>query len=275
MQPRNVLIYTVHKAASRFLTRLTNRVARQLQMEYHSIAADENFDAVFQQSWREFIQQGDKRGCFGPIRFGAAEPSVPEDLGRYSIIVHLRDPRDVLTSLFFSHVYSHGTRRFDPGEKAKQDIERAGIDAYVLSRAEHFKSRYDVFCTELLGREGVTFVKYEDMVINYDSWLKQFLAGFQDWAGPRRSAPQQPDAKPRPPTLDRLHRVFFKKFKDEFTVLDEDVHRHKRQILSGDHRRKLKPDTIELLNQEFCDILPQLGYVTHAPAGTGPNVAAA
>ncbi|WP_316788077.1 hypothetical protein [Thermoleptolyngbya oregonensis] len=34
---RPILIYTVHKAASMFLHRLTRQIARELEMEYFSI----------------------------------------------------------------------------------------------------------------------------------------------------------------------------------------------------------------------------------------------
>ncbi len=276
--PPNVLIYTVHKAASRFLTRLTNRVARRLRMDYHSIANDENFDAVFEQSWRDFIEEGDKRGCFGPIRLGAAEPSVPEDVSRFSVVAHLRDPRDVLTSLYFSHAYSHGPRRFDPGGEAKQHWEQMGIDAFVLERAQPYRKRYDVFCSQLMGRPNVIFVKYEELVTDYNRWLARFLDAFCEWARPlclawranNRSDTDQPI-----PTLARLQRVMFQKFQDEFVVADEDVHRHKRQIVPGDHRRKLKRETIDRLNEEFRDVLAHLEYPALGPAGPESDAAAA
>ena len=42
----------------------------------------------------------------------------------------------------------------------------------------------------------------------------------------------------------------------DFAVDVEDVMRHKRQVQPGDFRRKLKAETIDLLNLEFDDVIP-------------------
>jgi hypothetical protein len=63
-----------------------------------------------------------------------------------------------------------------------------------------------------------------------------------------------------PPSLEKLHAQLYNKHKDEFTVDQEDIYSNKRQVTPGDHRRKLKPETIEHLNQVFADILQALNY---------------
>lgn len=103
-----VLIYTVHKAASMFLHRLTLHTARALGAAYYSINDDQYHDHIKTASWKNFIENESGQGCFGPIRGGEAAPNIPDDLQYRSVLLHLRDPRDVLTSMFFSHVYSHG-----------------------------------------------------------------------------------------------------------------------------------------------------------------------
>ena len=41
----------------------------------------------------------------------------------------------------------------------------------------------------------------------------------------------------------------------------ENLMKHKRQVIPGDHRRKLKPETIATLNSDLADILDRYGYV--------------
>jgi hypothetical protein len=90
-----------------FLHRLTRQIARELDMEYFSInnKGGAGYQEVKELSWNGFIQkslsQAEKRACFGPIRSYEAMPSIPEGVEDYSIILHLRDPRDMLVSLFF------------------------------------------------------------------------------------------------------------------------------------------------------------------------------
>jgi hypothetical protein len=43
-------------------------------------------------------------------------------------------------------------------------------------------------------------------------------------------------------------------------VSSENAHAHKRQVVPGDHRRKLAPETIVQLNQQFGEILSLLQY---------------
>lgn len=78
-------------------------------------------------SWNGFIQkylsQAEKRACFGPIRLLEAMPSIPEGIEDFSVVLHLRDPRDVLVSSFFSNAFSHPVNPviFNPDEAARQE----------------------------------------------------------------------------------------------------------------------------------------------------------
>ncbi len=263
---KNVLVYTVHKAASSFLNRLTAKVTKFLRIDYHSINRH-NFEQIIETGWKHFIETGNKKGCIGPIRLRMEEPCVPDGLDRYSVVAHLRDPRDVLTSLFFSHTYSHNRGIFDLGDDVRKTWEADGIDRYVLDRAvngeENFRGRYDVFCSQLYGRENVLVLRYEDLVTDYLSWLTQFLSVFSEWAEDE-AAPGAGRTDRR--SLSAVHRRFYEKFQDEFTVSTEDIYRHKRQVTPGDHRRKLKPETVAELNAIFADVLQLLGYAAEQPS---------
>jgi hypothetical protein len=47
---------------------------------------------------------------------------------------------------------------------------------------------------------------------------------------------------------------------DKFKKKQEDQNTHIRKISSGDHKEKLKPETIEILNKKFGAILKRLEY---------------
>ena len=78
-----------------------------------------------------------RSGCFGPIR---ALVGVP-DLGSRKVLLHLRDPRDVLVSMFYSYCYTH------PGDVAgntgyRKEVADQGIDRFVLTKARETESTY-------------------------------------------------------------------------------------------------------------------------------------
>lgn len=261
---RKILIYTVHKSASMFLHKLTSEVTNTLNIDYYSINNDVDHNLIKSQSWKGFIENKTEIACFGPIRAGMIEPNIPSNIESYSILLHLRDPRDVLTSLFFSHTYSHSKRegRFNPSDETRKKWEDNGIDQFVIEKTPWYKQGYETLCTHILDRNNTVFIKYEDMVYNYKKWLDEFLSAFYLYNSST------------PINLNTInYQIFFPKFhkklthiklyykhKNDFRVKSEDIYKHRRQITPGDHKRKLSRETIEFLNQEFKNVLIALKY---------------
>jgi hypothetical protein len=256
---KSVLIYTVHKAASMFLHQLTAEVAEEPGIRYYSINNDRHFDAIKSESWKRFIENENRTGCFGPIRAGAAEPCIPDDLQSYRVVLHLRDPRDVLTSLFYSHVYSHARApgRFNPGNEQRKRWEREGIDRFVLEKAPATLDAYRELCAQLVGKGNVRFLKYETLVSDYSKWLDAYLSAFAHFDPPARKFLHVIRYST---TFSRLRDRLYRKHRREFSVSTENVRKHKRQITPGDHRRKLSARTIQQLDYLFRDVLETLEY---------------
>jgi len=243
-----------------FLHQLTNNLSKKIGFDYYSINKDEHHDQIKSLSWKTFIEEkSNKKSCFGPIRAGRAEPIIPKGIESYSIILHLRDPRDVLVSLFYSHTYNHPRRpgRFNPSEKQRYRWDEGGIDAFVIQKAPEFKKRYQSLTSNLFNEKNVVFIRYEDMVSDYGTWLKHFLSAFSHFSVPPKRILK---IFRRRTSLADIHQKYIKKHENNFNISSEDIYRHKRQITPGDHRRKLKEDTIERLTFEFGGILKLLNY---------------
>jgi hypothetical protein len=201
-------------------------------------------------------------GCFAPVRFYVDVPNIEQ----YDVLLHLRDPRDVLVSMFYSYCYIH------PGEIApntgyRKDVAESGIDAFVLGKASASSSayrgdygtgghvedlignlpqRYRAYIDHLLGKPNVTLLKYEEMVCSYQTWLESFSRPFQLQDGARVVAELSA----------RASELFPKRASDTMT--------HMRHITPGDHRTKLMPATIAALNEIFGDTLRALGYAQNS-----------
>jgi hypothetical protein len=302
----SVLIYTVHKAASTFLDRLTQQVAADLGVRHYSISDERYFDRIRTVSWKSFIEGANRGGCFGPIRGGAAEPCLPEDISPYRVILHLRDPRDVLTSMFFSHVYSHARRegRFNPSDDQRRAWEEEGIDAFVLKKAAMIRERYEILCAGLLGSVSTRAPQVSDggrmpeepaschapaeptlasppvnelckrdnvILVKYETLVTDFGMWLHDYLSAFARIAQGRRRLlgliPRRPHLGKLHEKYFELFRNEFATQGENIRQHKRQVTPGDHRRKLSAATIEELNREFADVLAVLDYQDHSCTG--------
>ena len=258
----SVLIYTVHKAASMFLHRLGRDLSRLMEFDFYSINNKDYYDVIKSSSWKSFIESHSGPTCFGPIRAGedVALPVFPDPIEQYSVVLHLRDPRDVLTSAYYSHAYSHKiTGRFKPSEEQREEWKEQGIDDFVINRIERVKNEYVDLSTRLLGRNNVVLLKYEDMVTDYGQWLKGFLSAFSEFK-PRENAGMRILLGKN--THEKIYNTLYKKHKNDFLPAKkvEDVHSHKRQVTPGDYSRKLKQSTIDTLNEKFSSILTSLEY---------------
>lgn len=184
---------------------------------------------------------------FGPFRNlhdGAG------DLGQFKVILLLRDPRDMLTSHYFSIAFSHYVPLGNPEEAGRllgwrAEAQSKSVDEHVLKIAPIFLERYQQYCDHLIGKPNVLLLRYEDMIENFERWLQSIL----DFTGWRVSQEHITRLKEQARNSGNQQADF-----------SEDIQKHRRQALPGDHRRKLKAETIEKLNEQYAHVLQCLDY---------------
>lgn len=163
------------------------------------------------------------------------------DLSRFKKILLIRDPRDILVSLYFSVLKSHIVTK---GEVAKQMLQerqaaaRLNIDEYVMKNMEYFIRRFRDY--RRLEDDRLKLYRYEDVVFKKYQWIQDILAFLELELGEK--------------TIQEIVESY-----DVFPM-HEDPALHIRQVTPGDYKQKLKPDTIEILNQQFKETLDHYGY---------------
>ncbi|MEQ9299462.1 MAG: sulfotransferase domain-containing protein [Cyclobacteriaceae bacterium] len=238
---KRIFIFTVHKAASMFLHKIASDLSDRAGLKHYSINNKKNsrywFDFENQELQNTDLWRG-KHGCFGPIRRLGEIP----DLDNSEVILHLRDPRDVLVSQYYSYVYSHPVIEgvFELTNKDRESLEQEGIDEFVLKRADKLERNYRNYLERFRNNDKCRIVKYEEMVIDFSAWLDPFCQVFD--LGEK----------------DKVELV--KTYEAEFTIEKEDAMNHKRNITPGDHKQKLKKGTIIHLNTVFTKLLDALEY---------------
>ncbi len=239
-QTKDVVVFTAHKAASMFVFSVLKQISEVANIQLFSPNLHNIPDGPYDIDQCKLISS--KENCIiGPLRHFCELTAW----NQRNIILHLRDPRDVLTSLYFSMAYSHKVNEdFKTTDDYRDKIVESGIDNYVLQNAERFVSLYNTYCNELLPKENVKFLKYEDMVSDFSTWIKEFMEMFEF------------------PGRDKLIAAYIKNNQRDqyFVVKEEDVNSHRRQVTPGDHKRKLSLETIDKLNQDFEPILQKLNY---------------
>jgi len=245
---QSILFFTVHKCASGYVGRILKRVAAEagilpIDLEaYFWIYGD-----ILRDIYKGEKISGDKykkQGYYyGPFRHWL--PSLRDTLDDYRVICMLRDPRDVLTSLYYSVAYN----QVDPGRKSggikgfrayRKETLGMTIDDFVLKEADGFLSRYKIYCKEFLKRDNVLFIRYEDMICDFKDWLERILnfLNIEISEGTKKAIIEKASG----------------------SVKKENKSRHRRKVTPGDHKEKLRSDTIKELNRKYGEILTELEY---------------
>lgn len=233
----SILFFTVHRCASTFLTSVFDQILpeRMIHINFDSYFSVVNNDKYKLYQSPEFLSDAfQSKGYFyGPFR-----NYVPvSNLSRFKIILILRDPRDVLTSHYYSAAFSHPEIN-DKLILGREKALRLTVDEYVIAKSAEFRITYEHYLQHLKGRENVQLIRYEDMITDYPGFLNAL------------SSVLSIDQKIK----DQLIK------EDPFKVAEEDKFSHKRKVKAGDYLDKLKPETIEILNSEFKSIIKELGY---------------
>lgn len=161
-------------------------------------------------------------------------------------IVMVRDPRDILTSLYFSHAYSHVApetgRLADTFDEQRTQARAQSIDDYVAGPVSLRVFRNYCHLLALTRMPDFRSYRYEDVIFEKRQWIRD-LAADLDIKCPEDRLDAIADGHDRQPEA-------------------EDASNHVRQVAPGDHVRKLKPETIDLLNRRFAPVLAEFGYGT-------------
>ncbi len=241
MGKQSVVLFSMHRSASTFMIDFLKRLASLSSMRH--VWIDPKLESMPHNKGKHVriippkIQKNFSPvgRIYGPHRRFANIP----DLQQYKTVMVLRDPRDVLVSLFFAQVYSHGPPpdkqlRIEYLRRSRKAKEQ-GIDQYVLAGSDNILAIYRAYLKAHKENE-ILLLTYEEMVTNFPVFLKKLL-GHCDLAEHYKTM------------------LKFNKFKPP----KENIYAHKRQMTPGDFARKLKGPTIKRLNEKFRGILDWLG----------------
>ena len=240
---QSILLFTSQRCASVYVKNIIQRLAEEVGMTHINLA---NYAWKGGKLPRKSSGVFKKYGYFyGPFR-DYPDPIYVDNLDDYKIVLMLRDPRDVLTSYYFHHAHESVTKINGNPVQAKFILERSkealskSLDEWVLDTTPMYLKIYQTYAEEIFSRPNTLFLKYEDMVQDFDGWLQKLLEFL---------------------ALDISQNTINEILqKANFKVDREDVKAHKRQVTPGDHKRKLKEETIKFLNLKFNDILATFDY---------------
>jgi len=235
---QSILFFTVHKSASTFIKNTIIKLvgANNISSLRLSAYLSKRKQELYYNDPKFMKKVLKENGYF----FGAFRAYYPfPDMEKFKIILVLRDPRDVLTSFYFSTLYNHPLSNKALYNDRKRYADYS-IDDYVLEIAPAMQKNYEAYCTKLLNKQNVLFLRYEDMISQFGPWIRR-LNSFLGISG----------------NEEQLNQIISS---TSFKVDKEDPKSFMRNVKAGDHLNKLKPETINKLNELFYNELKILDY---------------
>jgi len=180
--------------------------------------------------------------CFSGFR-GVHPCLANVDLARRRKIVLVRDPRDILTSFYFSMARSHtvpkGGEMHDRMLAMREKANLTPIDDYVVSPQVAFiASNFRRFIA--LEGENTKVYRYEDIIFDKEVWVKSIAQWF---------------------SLDVRDAEISKiASKHDVRPDDENPDRHIRQVAPGNYKKHLLTETVVRLNNDFKDVMMHYSY---------------
>lgn len=244
MGGKSVISTSMHKAGSSIADSIITDILAAKGMELDRISLQVPASPLSAaEIYKNYQIHMKETGVYYGIARGPYVSDMPV-LYRLKVIVQVRDPRDCLTSAYFSLKTSH-VPPIDP-EKLKQFMERRkkletlDINEYVRQQADEYRNRLRILRELVQRHDDVLVLKYEDMVERTEQWLEQ-IALFVDQ-----------------PITSALRTKLGGKI--DFSVDKEDISKHKRQVSPGDHKRKLSEKTIREISDTMADEMAFFGY---------------
>jgi len=237
----SILLFTTHKCASTYTTKILGDLAAA--NDYFCSDIEAYFSLKNIDPRKHFSNQKNRTKIFnekgfylGPLRYYYPV----ENIGRYKKVLVLRDPRDVLTSFYYSKKFSHIVISKAFYEDRKK-YENHDIDQFVLEYLPEIKGVYQVYVDQLLNTENCINLPYELMVSDFNEWLDKLTAFL--------------NLKDIPSDL-----ISKLKANEKSVAPTGEQTSHIRSKEPGDYLKKLKPETIKVLNGELKEILSKLNY---------------
>jgi len=165
------------------------------------------------------------------------------DLASCKKVILVRDPRDVLTSYFFSMKFSHTVPPAGATRAGVLDQREAAhslsIDEYVLSpKVAFFENNFRRYMT--LEGDNTKVFRYEDVIFDKRNWV----AAINTWFALGVSE----------------ERVLAIADKHDIIPNQEDPNAHIRQVTPGNYKKNLTQGTVDAITRQYQDIMKHYGY---------------
>ena len=253
----NYCFFGHHKCGSTWFRRISENVCKSLALSYayehNSMNIRPNISSFFSKNEIDFLV------------FANADKNFIDDDAQFRAFHVIRDPRDLVVSGYYSHLYSH-TLKGSPELREHRDQLKSveqdeGLFKEMLFDAKFLGHMYNWNYKD----ERILELKYED-VLRDSSLIFKAYENLGLVNQPVRGRARRwifKNYKTRVMSSARMNRIIeshsFKAISKR-NVGEENVKSHFRKGISGDWKNHFNEEHKEYFKKEFGEVLIKLGY---------------
>ena len=239
-----------HKCGTRWINSIIRLVCRDLNLKF----AYADNPSMFENKLDWFVKENDVdffSYTNADIRFVRAMDNF---LGFHVI----RDPRDIVVSAYFSHLYSHTTEGWSALLKHREKLEKASQAEGLFIEMEFRKGEFRALDKWDYSQKNVLEIKMEDIMSSpYETTVEAFSH--------LKLVEETPSQGPK--TKVFVNRLLGFIYKHRYSKLakgrkqgEEDVKSHYRKGVAGDWTNYFNEEHCRYFEENYNDLLFKLGY---------------
>jgi hypothetical protein len=240
----SIYFYSLHKAGTSIITHALRQVTNLKHVDYET--------TIFNNKLHEKPVFYDHGHLYGVFRITQPNEAVmyttltqyiatEEFVRNKTLVLMVRDPRDILISLYYSvrdsHAISANPQLKERALRQRNLLQSMSLEEFVLEKAPRIPIRFETLHRLSQSCRQKVILKYEDLINNFEG----FMTGFEQYI----KIPQE-----RKEELYRASRP----------RLEEDPAAHKRSGKIAQYKEKLTPATQQKLTEICRPALELFGY---------------
>ena len=236
---KSAYLFSFHKSGSTLMDNMIRYYCQSFDIPTFSL-----FNAAFDSGIPTNQITNDTILCFsksGRIYTGFRHyPTFDLDLNGVNCILLVRDPRDMLVSMYYSVSRSHVVpKKHLSFMKRRREAALLTVDEFALGKSLEYVRNFEKYQHKLPAKTLTTY-RYEDVIYEKEKWLRDLVANLDL------------------PCNDDL----ISKTAEEFDIFPEaeDQGKHIRQVHPGNYKKKLQKRTINVLNERLGKFLNHYDY---------------
>lgn len=167
-------------------------------------------------------------------------PNFDLDVEKEKCILLVRDPRDMIVSMYYSIAKSHVIPKGNESlQKNREDVLQRAIDDFAVNRINSYLRQCETYLQKLDMKRTKVF-RYEDVIYNKREWMSDVLDIL--------------DVEKVPTLIKRVVQQF------DVIPNSENEAEHIRQVHPGNYKKKLSSETIELVTASASNFLRAFNY---------------